>query len=57
MTDPEFRNTGLGTECTKSAMFALRSRGETELRLVVTLVNEPAMAPYTKLGFRPEHAA
>ena len=57
MTDPEFKNQGLGTECMRSAMSALRSGGESEIRLVVTLANSPAVALYAKLGFTPESAA
>lgn len=57
MTDPEFKNQGLGAACMRSAMGALRGNGESEIRLVVTLANSPAVALYAKLGFTPESAA
>jgi chloramphenicol 3-O phosphotransferase len=56
MTDPDFKNRGLGAECLRSALGALHSIGEWEVRLVVTLANAPAMALYAKLGFTAESA-
>jgi ribosomal protein S18 acetylase RimI-like enzyme len=38
-------------------MSALQSGGESEIRLVVTLANSPAVALYAKLGFTAESAA
>ncbi len=54
MTDPSVRDQGLARSCMLAAMAALRSRHETELRLVVTLANAPAVALYSKLGFEIE---
>ncbi len=52
MTDPRFTRMGYARATLVSAMHALRAAGETELSLVVTLANEPAIALYRGLGFR-----
>ncbi len=51
MTDPLFKRRGLARACLISSTNKLAAAGERELRLVVTLANEPAMALYESLGF------
>ena len=51
MTAPQAKRRGLARACLVDAMQALRTRGETELRLVVTLANQPARDLYESLGF------
>ncbi len=53
-TDPAFTGQGLARACMQAAMAELFTHGERELRLVVTLANTPAVALYTRLGFRME---
>jgi ribosomal protein S18 acetylase RimI-like enzyme len=54
MTAPAFKRTGLARACMLDAMRALAGAGETEVRLVVTLANTPALALYESLGFIAE---
>lgn len=54
VTDPACKRTGLARACMVAAMQCLRAAGETELRLVVTLANTPALSLYNSLGFIPE---
>jgi ribosomal protein S18 acetylase RimI-like enzyme len=54
LTDPAFTGQGLARACMQAAMFELFAQGERELRLVVTLANEPAVRLYTGLGFHME---
>ena len=51
MTQPNAKRTGLARACLVNAMQDLRIHGESELRLVVTLANLPALALYQSLGF------
>ena len=51
MTHPRFKRTGLARACMAGAMQALFAGGETELRLLVTLANAPAVRLYRSLGF------
>ena len=51
MTEPSAKRTGLARACLVNAMQDLRVQGESELRLVVTLANLPAMSLYESLGF------
>jgi GNAT superfamily N-acetyltransferase len=55
-TDPAFAGRGLARACMRAAMNELFAQGETELRLVVTLANLPAVRLYTMLGFEFEHS-
>lgn len=57
MTDPRFARMGYARAALVSAMHALSAAGETEVSLVVTVANEPAVALYRSLGFRPQNAA
>jgi ribosomal protein S18 acetylase RimI-like enzyme len=50
-THPSTKNQGLATVCMQSAIAALASRGESEVRLIVTLENLPAVQLYRRLGF------
>ena len=52
LTHPASQKQGLATRCLHAACTALRSQGLGELRLVVTLANEPALKLYRKLGFQ-----
>jgi ribosomal protein S18 acetylase RimI-like enzyme len=54
MTDPRFSRQGLARASLERSMGLLRQDGERELRLVVTLANEPALNLYESLGFRQE---
>ena len=54
MTDPRFGRQGLARASLERSMALLRHDGEHELRLVVTLANEPAFNLYESLGFRQE---
>ncbi|MCP5283766.1 MAG: GNAT family N-acetyltransferase [Burkholderiaceae bacterium] len=54
MTDPRFARQGLARASLERCMGLLRQDGEHELRLVVTLENEPAVNLYESLGFRQE---
>ena len=54
MTHPEAKNRGLARACMRAAMGVLASQGHRELRLVITRVNAPALALYTRLGFEVE---
>lgn len=54
VTDPGCKRTGLARACIVSAMQCLCAAGESELRLVVTLANTPAVSLYTSLGFVQE---
>ena len=51
MTNPNHKRKGLARACLVATMEELRSRGEQELRLVVTLANNPAKRLYESLGF------
>jgi GNAT superfamily N-acetyltransferase len=51
MTEPNAKRTGLARACLVNAMQDLRIQGESELRLVVTLANLPALSLYESLGF------
>lgn len=51
VTDPSYQRTGLARACLVSAMQGLRAAGESEVRLAVTLANEPALRLYESLGF------
>ncbi|WP_284619232.1 GNAT family N-acetyltransferase [Aquabacterium humicola] len=51
MTDPAFARQGLARATLERSMHLLRQSGETELRLVVTIDNEPARLLYESLGF------
>jgi GNAT superfamily N-acetyltransferase len=51
MTEPTSRRMGFGRAGIANAMSALHARGESELRLVVTLGNEAARTLYESLGF------
>jgi len=51
MTGPTAKRTGLARGCLVNAMQDLRVQGESELRLVVTLANLPALSLYESLGF------
>lgn len=53
-TAPEHKNMGLARACMNASMAALAANGERELRLVVTLANEPAYHLYQSLGFIKE---
>jgi ribosomal protein S18 acetylase RimI-like enzyme len=53
-TDQAFAGQGLARMAMQAAMAELLRQGERELRLVVTLANAPAVALYTKLGFKFE---
>jgi GNAT superfamily N-acetyltransferase len=53
-TDPAFSGQGLARDCMQAAMSELFAQGESELRLVVTLANTPAVRLYTRLGFQVE---
>lgn len=52
MTDPAVKRQGLSRACLCASMVALRRRGESELRLVVTLANTAAVDLYSSLGFK-----
>jgi GNAT superfamily N-acetyltransferase len=54
VTDPGCKRTGLARACMVAAMQCLRAAGESELRLVVTLANTPAVKLYKSLGFVQE---
>lgn len=54
MTDPVCKRTGLARACMVGAMHCLHATGESELRLVVTLANTPALKLYSGLGFAVE---
>ncbi|MFN0183329.1 MAG: N-acetyltransferase family protein [Aquabacterium sp.] len=54
ITDAGYKGRGLGRSCLQAAMARLAARGESELRLVVTLANTPAVALYRSLGFDVE---
>lgn len=54
MTDPAFGRQGLGRATLQRSMWLLHQDGESELRLVVTVENEPARRLYESLGFAPE---
>jgi ribosomal protein S18 acetylase RimI-like enzyme len=51
MTEPNAKRSGLARACLVNAMQDLRIQGESELRLVVTLANLPALSLYQSLGF------
>ncbi len=51
MSAPDHKRSGLARACLVAAMETLRSGGDTELWLVVTLANTPAMRLYESLGF------
>lgn len=51
MTERAAMRRGLARKCMVCAMSALQQAGECELRLVVTLANEPAVNLYKSLGF------
>jgi len=53
-TDPAFAGQGLARACMLAAMSELSTKGERELRLVVTLANAPAVKLYANLGFQFE---
>lgn len=55
-TDPECQGQGLAGGCIRAAMARLRSQGERELGLMVTLANARAVSLYTRLGFVAEEA-
>jgi GNAT superfamily N-acetyltransferase len=48
---PEYKRKGLARACMLQSMEALRLLGESEVRLVVTLANLPALRLYESLGF------
>lgn len=50
--DPEFRRAGIGKELIHSVVSWARSRRMQELKLMVTSVNDGAIAFYERLGFR-----
>ena len=52
ITHPVTQGRGLATACILAACEELRRQGRTELRLVVTVANEPAVRLYRKLGFQ-----
>jgi ribosomal protein S18 acetylase RimI-like enzyme len=54
VTDPDSKRAGLARACMVGAMQCLRAAGESELRLVVTLANTPAVNLYNSLGFAVE---
>lgn len=54
VTSPAHKNCGLARSCLNAAMSALAAIGEQEIRLVVTLANEPAYHLYKTLGFAQE---
>ncbi len=54
MTDPAYGRQGLARATLARSMQLLRQDGESELRLVVTLENEPARLLYESLGFAQE---
>jgi GNAT superfamily N-acetyltransferase len=54
LTAPEHKNMGLARACMNATMAELAANGERELRLVVTLANEPAYHLYQSLGFIEE---
>jgi GNAT superfamily N-acetyltransferase len=51
VTHPRYQRIGLARACLACAMHALASEGESELSLVVTLANIPAVMLYERLGF------
>lgn len=51
MTDPDFKNQGMGTFLLKKSINALLAQGYKELCLVVTEGNVPAQRLYEKIGF------
>lgn len=51
MTLPDRKRRGLARACLLGAIDALRAAGETELLLVVTRANEPAVRLYERMGF------
>lgn len=53
MVDPSARRRGLATRLLLHTLADLRRLGRADIRLVVTLSNEPAYRLYTSLGFRP----
>jgi GNAT superfamily N-acetyltransferase len=53
-THPSNRNQGLATVCMQSAIAALATRGESEVQLIVTLTNWPAVRLYRRLGFEAQ---
>lgn len=57
ITSPAHKGQGLVKVCMLAAMADLAGHGESELRLVVTLANEPAMRLYRSVGFKAENAA
>lgn len=54
ITDPDHKRRGLARKCMLAAMGILHAAGEHELRLAVTLANEPAVMLYRSLGFTVE---
>jgi ribosomal protein S18 acetylase RimI-like enzyme len=54
LTHPQAQRQGLARAALADAMRSLHADGETELRLVVTLANTPALALYQSLGFANE---
>lgn len=54
MTDPAYGHQGLARATLERSMQLLRQDGESELRLVVTLRNEPARLLYESLSFTEE---
>ena len=54
VTDPGYKRSGLARACMVAAMQCLCTAGESELRLVVTLANTPAVNLYISLGFIQE---
>lgn len=54
LTAPASKGKGLARVCLAAAMSELFMQGEHEVRLVVTVANEPAIRLYTSLGFQPE---
>ncbi len=51
MTDPGYARQGLARATLQRSMYLLQQDGEDELRLVVTLQNEPARMLYESLSF------
>ena len=54
MTDPDFSRQGLARATLERSIRLLHQDGESELRLVVTLANEPARALYESMAFSLE---
>jgi ribosomal protein S18 acetylase RimI-like enzyme len=54
MVDPDVRRRGLGRTVVLRSVAALQAAGRSDIRLVVTVSNEPAYRLYTSLGFVPQ---